>query len=51
MDAIREEHPDAWTCAQRIRYVLETGGDLRLTQDELFYLTLHIARLVKDLRA
>jgi len=51
LDAIREAHPEAWLCAQRIRLLLETGGDVHLTHDEVLYLTLHVARLVSDLRA
>lgn len=46
----REAHPDAWTCAQRVRYLLETGGGAHLTHDEQLYLTLHVARLANDLR-
>lgn len=49
MAAIREAHPDEYSCAQRIRYLLEIGGQ-RLTSDEVEYLTLHVARLVADNR-
>jgi len=47
MTAIREAHPAEYACAQRIRYLLEIGGQ-RLTSDEVEYLTLHVARLVAD---
>ena len=49
MTAVREAHPQAYHCAQRIRYLLEIGG-ARLTEDEVLYLSLHVARLVADLR-
>lgn len=49
MTAVREAHPQAYHCAQRIRYLLEIGG-AKLTEDEVLYLSLHVARLVADLR-
>lgn len=49
MDAIREAHPAEYAIAQRIRYLLEIGGG-KLTGDEVLYLTLHVARLVAEVR-
>lgn len=48
LNAIKESHPEAWACAQRVKLLLETGGDATVTHDELLYLTLHIGRLVAD---
>lgn len=45
-DAVMEAHPDAYRTAGRIRYLL-TVGDQSLSEDEITYLTLHIARLAK----
>ncbi|WP_336631183.1 MULTISPECIES: PRD domain-containing protein [unclassified Microbacterium] len=45
LQGIREAHPRAYACAQRVRYVLELGGS-RLSADETMYLSLHISRLV-----
>lgn len=48
MTAIRDAYPQASMCAQRIRYLLEIGG-AKVTDDEVQYLTLHVARLIADL--
>ncbi len=43
-DAVVLAHPEAYRAAQRIRYLL-TVNDQSLSEDEITYLTLHIARL------
>lgn len=45
--SVREAHPEAYACAQRIALVLELG-DSGLNEDEVVYLTLHVARLAHD---
>lgn len=49
MAAIRTAHPDELAIATRIGYLLEIGGG-KLSKDEVLYLTLHVARLVADVR-
>ncbi len=44
--AVTEAHPAAYHCAERIRYLL-TLDDQSLSDDEVTYLTLHIARLIQ----
>lgn len=44
--AITDAHPAAHHCAERIRYLL-TLDDQSLSDDEVTYLTLHIARLAQ----
>ena len=46
--AIRKAHPAAYACAERIAVVLRLD-ETALTQDELLYLTLHVARLSQDM--
>lgn len=41
---IRQSHPDDYGCAQRVRYLIEMGG-AHLTEDEVLYLALHVARV------
>lgn len=48
--AIREAYPDAFTTALKLQAVLELRLGEPLTEDEVTYLTLHIARMVDDLR-
>ncbi|NEG95199.1 PRD domain-containing protein [Bifidobacterium sp. SMB2] len=43
--AITQSYPRAMQCAQRIAAVLEMRLDANLTQDEIAYLALHIARV------
>lgn len=45
---LRDQHPDAWACAERVRLVLELrlGGDVNA--NEVAYLAMHIARLSAD---
>ena len=47
-DAIRAAHPRALECAQRLAHVVELRLGSALTEDEISYLTLHVARVVKD---
>lgn len=49
-DAIGNAHPEAYACAVKLRYVLEMNLRSELSNDEIAYLTLHVARLVWDLR-
>lgn len=44
--AIRKSRPDAYKCAQTISLVIELRLGASLTQDEISYLTLHVARIV-----
>ena len=44
--AIAEAHPAAYHCAERIRYLL-TIDEHSLSDDEVTYLALHIARLIQ----
>jgi len=46
LDAVVDAHPHAYRCAQEVRDVLQGGGDM-LTEDEILYLTLHLARLTR----
>lgn len=48
--AIREAHPDAYECARRLAGVLELRLGASLTEDEVTYLTLHVARVTNDPR-
>lgn len=43
---VMESHPEAYRCAERIRYLL-TVGDQSLSDDEVTYLALHIVRLTQ----
>ena len=45
--AIRDSAPEAFRCAQRISAVIELRLWSGLTEDEVSYLTLHIARIVQ----
>lgn len=45
--AIRDSAPEAFRCAQRISAVIELRLGSGLTEDEVSYLTLHIARIVQ----
>lgn len=49
-NAIRNAHPAAFACAVKLRYVLEMNLRTQLSDDEVAYLALHIAKLVMDLR-
>lgn len=43
--AIRQAHPTALRCAERLEQILELRLGSSLTEDELAYLTLHVARV------
>lgn len=49
--AIREAYPEAFATALKLQAVLELRLEEPLTHDEVTYLTLHVARMVDDLRA
>lgn len=49
-DAIRTAYPDAHAAATRLQAVLELRLGQPLTDDEVTYLTLHIARMVDESR-
>lgn len=48
--AIRESYPEAYANALKLQAVLELRLGEPLTEDEVTYLTLHVARMVEDLR-
>lgn len=50
IDAITNAHPEAAACAAKLRYVFEMNLRTSITDDEAAYVTLHVARLVLDLR-
>lgn len=45
---MKDAHPKAFTVAVKVKLVLENHLDQVLTDDELTYLTIHIARLARD---
>ncbi|MGX9901333.1 BglG family transcription antiterminator [Arthrobacter sp. SA17] len=49
--AIRESYPDAYSTALKLQAVLELRLGEPLTDDEVTYLTLHVARMVTEDRA
>lgn len=48
LESMQKAHPHAFVCASKVRLVLEMHLDQPLTDDELTYLTIHIARLARD---
>jgi beta-glucoside operon transcriptional antiterminator len=50
IDAITNAHPEAAACAAKLRFMFEMNLRAPLTDDEVAYLALHVARLVLDLR-
>ncbi|GGG03175.1 transcription antiterminator BglG [Rhodococcoides trifolii] len=50
-DAIRDVYPDAHATAIKLQAVLELRLGVPLTDDEVTYLTLHVARMVDEDRA
>lgn len=44
--AIRDAYPDAVRCAERLASIMELRLGTALTEDEVSYLTLHVARVV-----
>lgn len=46
--AIRQAHPVALQCAERLAHIMELRLGSGLTEDELAYLTLHVARVADD---
>lgn len=49
-DAIRAAHAEALGCAERLASILELRLGAALTDDEVAYLTLHVARVVMESR-
>lgn len=47
--ALRADAPRAYACAQKVLLVLQMQLKHSLTRDELTYLTIHIARLARDM--
>ena len=47
--ALRSDAPRAYACAQKVLLVLQMQLNHSLTRDELTYLTIHIARLARDM--
>lgn len=48
-EAIQTGYPKAFSCAQKVLLLLEMHLDQELTDDELTYLAIHIARLAREL--
>ncbi|AQX82260.1 hypothetical protein BWO91_14820 [Plantibacter flavus] len=48
-EAISNAHPEAIACSLKIAYLIEMGVRTKLTQDEIAYLALHVARLILDI--
>lgn len=48
--AIRDVHPEALRCAERLAAVMELRLGAALTDDEISYLTLHVARVASEQR-
>lgn len=48
-DAVRTGYPRAYNCAHKVLLILESHLGQDLGEDELTYLTIHIARLAQDL--
>lgn len=46
--AIRHSYPEAYATALKLQAVLELRLGMPLTEDEVTYLTLHVARMVED---
>jgi beta-glucoside operon transcriptional antiterminator len=49
--AIREEYPDAFAIANKLKTVIELRMGQPLSGDEVAYLTLHVARMLADVPA
>lgn len=49
IEAIRSSYPKAFACAQKVLLLLEMHLSQELTDDELTYLAIHIARLAREL--
>jgi beta-glucoside operon transcriptional antiterminator len=49
--AIRDSYPEAYATALKLQAVLELRIGEPLTEDEVTYLTLHVARLVDEDRS
>lgn len=49
-EAIRQSSPDAYQCAQTLASVVELRLGTSLTEDEISYLTLHVARIADSAR-
>ncbi|WP_165490044.1 PRD domain-containing protein [Propioniciclava sinopodophylli] len=47
LDAIATAYPDAHRCARRVADILELRLGQPITEDEISYLTLHVARLTQ----
>lgn len=48
LETLKATHPLAFACARKVRLILEMHLEQELTDDELTYLTIHIARLAQD---
>ena len=47
---IQRKYPVALECVKKIAYFLETSLDYQISQDEIVYLTIHVARLRHEYR-
>lgn len=48
LESLKDAHPHAFAVATKVKLVLEVHLEQNLTEDELTYLTIHIARLARD---
>lgn len=48
LETLKDAHPRAFAAAVKVKLVLEMHLEQNLTDDELTYLTIHIARLARD---
>ena len=48
-DAVKTSYPRAYSCAGKVKMLLEMHLGVDLSVDEHIYLTIHIARLAEDL--
>lgn len=48
LESLKGAHPRAFAAAVKVKLVLEMHLEQQLTEDELTYLTIHIARLARD---
>mgnify|MGYP002349254140 FL=1 len=51
VDSIEAAYPEAFTCAERICFLLSMVFNGEVGRDESAFVTLHVARLVEDARS
>lgn len=50
LEGIKRKHPDAFECACKVSAYVAGKHSFQLSNDELLYLTVHIARITRDIR-